>query len=96
MHLQLEDFERLDFECFEAFLYSYLLLDNSRETFTAFMDLLEQAFIGGESVRVLRSSKIRVVRTPVGSCAHPMRLYFFVEHGTVKYVHIEHYDENHP
>jgi hypothetical protein len=96
VHLQLEDFEPLSLECFEAFFDAYLLLDHSRETFTALVHLLDEAFIGGESVRVLRNSKIRVVRTPVGSCAHPMRLYFLVEHRTVKYVHIEHYDENHP
>ena len=47
-------------------------------------------------MRILRTSKMRVVRTPVGSCSRPMRLFFFIEHGTLKYVHIEHYDENHP
>lgn len=96
MHLHLEESEPLGVEYAEAFFDSFLLLEDSPETFRTVIGLLDEAIIGGEAVRMLRTSRMRVIRTPVGSCARPMRLFFFVEHRTLKFVHIEYYDENHP
>jgi hypothetical protein len=96
VHLHLEDFAPLGVTFAEAFFDAYLLLEDSSETFSVMIGLLDEAINDGEAVRMLTTSSMRVVRTPVGACRRPMRLYFRVEHWTVRFVHVEHYDENHP
>ncbi|PYQ30403.1 MAG: hypothetical protein DMF56_06210 [Acidobacteria bacterium] len=95
-HQHLEKFEPLNVEYRETFFDAYLRLDVSSETFRALMNLLDKAIKDGEEVRRLSTSKLRVIRTPAGSCLRPMRLYFLVEHRTLHFVHIEYYDEDYP
>ena len=95
MHLHLAETE-LNVVYLDTFFDAYLRLDDAPETFRAMVNLLDEAITGGEKMPPLRTSKMRVVRTPVGSCSRPMRLFFSIEYGTLRFVHIEHYDENHP
>jgi hypothetical protein len=94
--LDLEDLAPLGVAFADAFFDAYLLLDDSAETFSVLIGLLDEAIKDGEDVRPLNRSRWRVVRTPVGSCRRPMRLYFRIEEGTVRFAYVEHYDENQP
>ena len=75
---------------------SAILLDVSPETFRAVVELLDHAILQGAAVPTLENSRMRVLRTAGGSGVPPLRLYFFIEHGTLKFTYVGHYHEDEP
>ncbi|HJQ39371.1 MAG TPA: hypothetical protein VKB93_19695 [Thermoanaerobaculia bacterium] len=96
MHLPVEDFEPLRVEYLESFYDSVLMLDGSPEAFRALIELLDAALIHGETVPTLDNSTTRVLRTARDSGLPPVRLFFTIERGTIKFMHVAHYVENEP
>ncbi|HJQ38505.1 MAG TPA: hypothetical protein VKB93_15310 [Thermoanaerobaculia bacterium] len=96
MHLHLEDAEPLRVQYLEPFFDSFVALHDSPETFRAFVELLDQAILQGDAVPTLENSKMRVLRTAADSGLPPLRLFFFIEHGTMKFMFVAHYQEDEP
>jgi hypothetical protein len=96
VHLHLVDPAPLRVEYVEPFFFdSYLMLDGSSQTFCAVVELLDEAIREGETVSAVEDSTMRVLRAGATGM-RPIRLFFFIEHGTLKFTHVEHYDESEP
>ena len=96
MHWHQEDSEPLCLEFRGTFFASFMALEDSPETFRAFVELLDEAILQGEDVPTLENSRTRVLRTSGDSGVTPLRLFFSIEHGTLKFMYVGHYNEDEP
>jgi len=78
----------------DSYYDSLVKLDDSNETHDALDKLLSVATLESEDPPPLHGMDMRVVRTEPGN--PPLRLFYFIEKGTVNIVHVETYDELEP
>jgi hypothetical protein len=93
--LQLQDAAPLGVEYVESFFDSYFRLADSFGTFRAVVELLDNAMLMAETVPLVRGSpRMRILRTTTSDSGGPaLRLYFFIEHEMLTFMHVEHYDD---
>ena len=97
MYLHLEDDTLIGVEYAESFFDSFFRLEDSLAAFRAFVELFDEAILLAEVVPTVEGApRIRLLRTKSGSGWSAVRLYFFIEYGMLKLVHVEHYDDTEP
>ena len=76
-------------ELLDSFWDSFLLLDDSPETFRALMELLFEVGANPEEAPLLGETRLRVMLTTRESGLAPLRLFFFIEDGAIQIMHVD-------
>jgi len=83
-------------EYLDPFYDSFLLLDDSPETFHALVVLLDDTIDAAEEVPLVDDTDMRAMVTEPGGDLVLLRVYFFIEDGTIKIIKVEHYRADEP
>ena len=83
----------LSVEFLDSFWDSFLLLDDSPETYEALLDLLAEAVMRPWMARPVEPTRLRVLLTAPDSGLPPLRLYYFFSEEGTQIAHVNTYDE---